>query len=230
MSKALLLCVAVFSVSSIASAQETPHYEFFVGGSATFVHANGSELTQLLNLPAIQYQPHSINLELVGWEATVVENVNKWLGGEVDASGFYGSPIAGFLYPSSELVSPSPNFSKTVPIILRIQNFLFGPRVTWRRAGSKFVFFAHLPLGVAYSNASLSSAAVIASNFKVLPAGTIKSSMGPAISPGVGLDIRFSHALMIRPIQVDYLITHVFGQRQDNARVSAGLNFVFGEK
>jgi hypothetical protein len=35
---------------------------------------------------------------------------------------------------------------------------------------------------------------------------------------------------MIRPFQLDYLMTHVYGERQDNARVSAGLNFTFGEK
>jgi hypothetical protein len=36
--------------------------------------------------------------------------------------------------------------------------------------------------------------------------------------------------LSIRPIQVDYLMSHVFGERQDNARVSAGLNFTLGHK
>jgi len=29
---------------------------------------------------------------------------------------------------------------------------------------------------------------------------------------------------------VDYLMTHAFAERQDNFRVSAGVNFTFGEK
>jgi hypothetical protein len=229
MNKLLSLCAAAFSIAAIASAQETPHYEFFAGGSFLFVHSAGSELTQLLDMSSDKYQPHNMNFQLYGWEGTVVENVNSWLGGEIDVGGFYNSPDASFLFPASELASPSPNFSKTVPVILRNQSLLFGPRFTWRQRGP-VVLFVHLPFGVAFTNESLSEAAVVASNFEVLPIGTIKSSRGLAFAPGVGIDVRLNRKLMFRPIQVDYMITHLYGERQDNVRVSAGINLTFGEK
>jgi hypothetical protein len=229
MNKFLSLCAAVFSAAAVASAQEAPHYEFFAGGSYLFVHSGGSELTQLLGISSIEYQPHNMNFQMYGWEGTVVENVNHWLGGEIDLGGFYNSPNASFLYPASELLSPSPNFARTVPVILRDHTLLFGPRFTVRRGGP-VVFFVHLPFGVAFANASLSESAVVASNFDVLPVGTIKTSHGIAFSPGAGIDVRLSRKLMFRAIQVDYLITHLYGERQDNVRVSAGVNFTFGEK
>jgi hypothetical protein len=229
MNKFLYVCVATLCFGSAGFTQETPHYEFFVGGSSLLVHAGGSELTQMLGISSIQYEPHNLNLQLYGWEGTLVENVNRWLGGEFDAGGFYGSPNASFLYPASELLSPSPNFARTVPVITRYQTYLFGPRFTWRRGG-RTVFFAHLPVGFAYANTSLSESAVVASNFSVLPIGAIKANAALALSPGAGIDVRVNHTLMVRPIQLDYLITHVFGERQDNVRLSAGVNFTFGEK
>jgi hypothetical protein len=219
----------MLSVAGLARAQETPHYEFFVGGSYVFEHGNGTELTKLFNLTSVQYQPHNLNFQQYGWEATLVENVNHWLGGEMDFGGLYGTPSAGFLYPASELVTPNPDFNKKVPIILRQQTVMFGPRLTWRRPGP-LVFFAHMPIGIAYANASLSQSAVVATDFQVLPVGTIKSDSGLAISPGVGVDLRLNGRMMVRVIQMDYLMTHVFATRQDNVRVSAGLNLTFGEK
>jgi hypothetical protein len=219
-------CALLTALASFA--QDTPHYEIFVGGSYLRVHGGGSELSQLLNLSPVQYEPHNINLNLYGWEGTVIENVNHWLGGEVDAGGFYGTPNAGFVYPASELLSASPNFSRTVPVITRDQTVLFGPRFSLRKHG--MVFFAHVPAGIANVNTGLNEPAVIASNFKQLTTGTIKSSTGFAISPGVGMDVRINSLVSIRILQVDYLMTHAFAERQDNFRISAGINFTLGEK
>jgi len=215
-------------MASASFAQDTPHYEIFVGGSYLRLHAGGGELSQLLGLSPVQYEPHNINLNLYGWEGALIENVNHWLGGEVDASGFYGTPNAGFLYPASELVSTSPNFSRPVPVITRDQTVMFGPRFSLRKGG--MVFFAHVPGGIANVNTGLNEEAVIASNFKQLSTGTIKSSTGFALSPGVGIDVRVNSLVSIRIIQVDYLMTHVFAERQDNFRISAGVNFTLGEK
>jgi hypothetical protein len=113
----LLVCAATLSIVKIAAAAEdAPRYELFVGGSLLRVHASGAELTQLLDLPSIKYQPHNMNFNLYGWQSSLTENVNRWFGGEFDAGGFYGSLDAVFLYPASELVSPSPNFAKRVPL------------------------------------------------------------------------------------------------------------------
>lgn len=228
MKRLLLVCAAALSITSAAAAQETPQYELFVGGSYLRVHASGAEVTQLTGVSAIQYQPHNINLNQLGWDTTLIENVNHWLGGEVDVSGYYGSPAASFIYPASQLVSPSPNFSKTVPVATRYLNVMFGPRFSLRRG--RVVYFAHLPVGIAHVNTSLSESAIVGSNFTNLAAGTLLAGTGVAASPGVGMDVRISRNVMVRPFQLDYLVTHVFGARQDNARFSAGLNFTFGEK
>jgi hypothetical protein len=225
----LLVCATALSIASIGAAQDTPQYEIFAGGSYLRVHASGAELTQLLGLSPLQYQQHNFNLNLYGWDGSFTENINRWIGGELDASGFYGTPGASFIYPATELLSRSPNFAKPVPVVTLYQTFMFGPRLSWRKGG-RLVFFAHCPVGIAYVNTSLNEAAVVASNFRNLPAGTIKSSSGFAISPGIGIDVRLNGRLMIRPIQLDYLMTHVFGERQDNARVSAGVNVTFGHR
>jgi hypothetical protein len=224
----LFVCAAALAISSIGAAQETPQYEIFVGGSYLRVHASGTELTQLINQPAIQYQQHNLNFNLYGWDGSLTENVNRWFGGELDVSGFYGSPGASFIYPASELASPSPNFAKRVPVVTLYQTFMFGPRLSWRKG--RLVFFAHCPVGIAYVNTRLNEAAVVPSDFVVLPSGTLKSSSGFALSPGVGIEMRLNRRLMIRPIQLDYLLTHLFGERQDNARVSAGVNVTFGQR
>lgn len=229
MKQLLLVCLATLSLSYVAAAQDTPHYEVFAGGSYLRVHASGEELGQLLNVPELQFSPHNQNFNLYGWDASVTENVNNWFGAELDASGFYGSPAAGFLYPASQLVSPSPNFSQKVAVVSRTQTFMFGPKLSWRRS-HRAVFFAHLPVGVGYANTSLNQEAVVASNFSVLPTGTLRSSTGLALAPGVGVDVRVNEKVMVRALQVDYLMTHFFGERQDNARVSAGVNLTFGEK
>jgi hypothetical protein len=224
-----LVCLATALCSFVAAAQETPHYEVFAGGSYLRVHASGEELTQLVNVPELQFEPHNLNFNLYGWDASVTENVNRWFGAELDASGFYGSPQAGFLYPASELVSSSPNFNQKVAVVTREQMFFFGPKLSWRRHHG-VVLFAHLPVGVGYANTSLGESAVVASNFTVLPTGSLKSSTGLALAPGVGVDVRVNERVMVRVLQVDYQMTHYFGERQDNARVSAGVNLTFGEK
>jgi opacity protein-like surface antigen len=229
MKRILMVCLATMSLRYVAAAQDTPHYEVFAGGSYLRVHASGAELTQLLGEPALQFQPHNQNFNLLGWDASVTENVNHWFGAELDASGFYGSPSAGFLYPAAQLVTSSPNFSQKVPVVSRTQTFMFGPKLSWRRE-RHVVFFAHLPVGVGYANASLGESAVVASNFSVLPTGTLKSSTGLALAPGVGMDVKVNERVMVRVMQLDYLMTHYFGERQDNARVSAGVNLTFGEK
>lgn len=229
MKSSLLVCATLLSLAGLGMAQDVPHYEVFVGGSYLRIHASGAELTELLNLPAIQYQPHNLNDNLYGWDAQISENVNRWFAGELDASGFYGSPNVHFLYPAAELLSPTPNFNKPVPLNTRYQTFMFGPRISWRK-GERFVFFAHVPVGIAYVDTSLQEAAVVPFDFVKLPAGSLKSSSGLAVSPGFGFDVRLNDRLMVRPIQVDYLLTRLFGQRQDNARVSAGINFTFGHR
>lgn len=229
MKSLLVLCVAALSAGSLMRAQDTPHYEFFVGGSLLHVHGDGDEVGNMLNLSDVTYQPHDINLNLPGWEVTFAENANRYWGLEVDANGFYGSSDASFLFPASQLVSPTPNFNLKVPVSTQYAAYLFGPRFTIYQS-KRMTIFAHLPIGVARVGESVSESAVVASTLKVLPSGSIGSSAGFALSPGFGVDYRVSPMMTLRPVQIDYLLSEVFGTRQNNLRYSAGVNFTFGEK
>jgi hypothetical protein len=229
MKTSLIVCVIALSTAAIGAAQEIPRYEAFVGGSFLRVHAGGGELTDLVGTPAIELQPHNMNFNLYGWDASITENANHWIGGEFDASGFYGTLNASFLFPASQALSPTPNFSKPAPVITRYQTFLFGPRISMHRAG-RVNYFAHLLIGFADVHTSVNVPVIVANDLTQIASGTLKAGEGLAVSPGLGIDVRLSERMTIRPIQLDYLMTRIFGERQDNARVSAGLNFTFGTR
>jgi opacity protein-like surface antigen len=60
--------------------------------------------------------------------------------------------------------------------------------------------------------------------------GAARTSVGNAdygfsFAAGGGLDVKVSDNVSLRAIQADYLQTHLFGVRQDNFRVGAGIVF-----
>lgn len=229
MKRLLPLCLAALFMASLASAQYTPHYEFFVGGSDLFMHGNGSEVADMLGISQVQLQPHNINLDMPGWNVSFGENANQIWGLEMNAAGYYRSPAVNFLFPATQLVSPTPDFNMHVPLATQYQAYLMGPKFTLRRT-ARMTIFAHVPVGVALINTRLNESAVVASDFHVLPAGKVNSDSSFAMSPGFGVDFRLSPKVMFRPVQIDYLMSHLFGSRQDSFRYSAGVNLTFGEK
>jgi hypothetical protein len=42
--------------------------------------------------------------------------------------------------------------------------------------------------------------------------------------------VNVSNRIAIRALQIDYLMTHLYSRRQDNARISAGFLIRFGNK
>src|SRR5258708_36549348 len=83
-------------------------------------------------------------------------------------------------------------------------NYLFGPRVTYRSAGS-LTPFAHVLFG--------------GQHFGGTGGGTANSF---AMALGGGADYRMTEHVALRLIQVEYLYTHSAGTRQNNARIESG--------
>jgi opacity protein-like surface antigen len=88
-------------------------------------------------------------------------------------------------------------------------NYLFGPRVTYRNYG-KLNPFGQVLFGGQH---------VGTNSF-----GTANSF---AMTLGGGVDYKYNDRFAIRLIQVEYLYTHFAGQRQNNARIEAGLVYTF---
>jgi hypothetical protein len=84
--------------------------------------------------------------------------------------------------------------------------YLFGPEVSYPARISPF---AHVLIGGAHSTIG----------------GVSDTSFATAI--GFGIDNRINDLISWRMIQGDYLITHVFGTTQNNARLSTGIVFHF---
>jgi opacity protein-like surface antigen len=101
-----------------------------------------------------------------------------------------------------------------------LTSYLFGPRYTYRRNariapfGEALVGFSHASGALAPSN-SLSGAS----------ANTFAAAIGG------GLDYNVSHAVVLRIVQADYLLTTFDNEadhHQNNLRLGAGIAFRFG--
>jgi opacity protein-like surface antigen len=99
-----------------------------------------------------------------------------------------------------------------------LSTYLFGPRISYRH-DSRITPFGQVLFGVAHIGGD-----------NGLAFSTSNNSVAMAI--GGGVDFKVSHRFSIRPVQVDYLMTHfnelgTGAQRQNNLRVSTGVVFHF---
>ena len=99
-----------------------------------------------------------------------------------------------------------------------LSTYLFGPRISYRH-DSRITPFGQVLFGVAH----------IAGD-NGLAFSTSNNSFAMAI--GGGVDFKVSHRFSIRPVHVDYLMTHfnelgTGAQNQNNLRVSTGVVFHF---
>jgi outer membrane immunogenic protein len=99
-----------------------------------------------------------------------------------------------------------------------LSTYLFGPRVSYRR-DSRVTPFGQVLFGVAH----------IGGNNGL---GFSSSNNSFAMTVGGGVDIRLSDRFSVRPVQVEYLLTHfnelgLGAQNQNNLRFSTGIVFHF---
>jgi opacity protein-like surface antigen len=165
--------------------QDTPRAEVYGGGGYLRADLGGADAN------------------LYGWNFSVTENLNKWFGGTADFSGFYGhqTQVGPGLAP--------------VNVNVNAHTFMFGPRFTYRKAGS-ITPFAHVLLGgIRGSRGYL---------------GISQSAVKFAAAFGGGLDVKVSKHVAVRVIQAEYVATPFLDLRQDNIRLSAGIVFRFGKR
>jgi len=141
---------------------------------------------------------------LNGWELTATYRFLPFLGIAADVSGHYGSAASS---------SSSSAHQYT---------YLFGPEVSLPRRVSPF---AHVLFGGTHQSVTSSPIYPPLSSgfYSVIP--TTTSAFATAI--GAGIDLKLVPHVWIRPIQLDYLITRLGSNTQNQARVSAGVVFHF---
>lgn len=141
---------------------------------------------------------NTVNLN--GWEGSLEGKFLPWIGIVADFGAGYGSNnfFPAITCPISGCGPQDHNVKR--------YTLLFGPRVSVPIG--KFTPFAHALFGAAHANES----------------GSTDTSFATAI--GGGLDYRLVHGLAVR-LQGDDVHTRFFGGRQDNLRISAGIDVRF---
>ncbi len=90
-----------------------------------------------------------------------------------------------------------------------VYTYMAGPKLSYRK--DKFTVFAQTLFGGAH----------------VTNSGSDNSF---AMTAGGGLDVNVHHNIAIRLVQAEYLMTRFASTTQNNARISAGIVFRFGER
>jgi hypothetical protein len=140
---------------------------------------------------------------LNGWELSATYRFLPFLGLTADVSGHYGSAVNSFSSNAHEYT------------------YLLGPEVS---LPSRVSPFAHVLFGGTHQSIS----GVTPNPGPVIPIPTYNaiipaSNLGFATAIGAGFDLKVIPHVWIRPIQIDYLITRLVGNTQNQVRASAGV-------
>jgi hypothetical protein len=126
---------------------------------------------------------------------------NRYIGLTADFAGTYARPTVSFP-PIGDIAAGT-----------HLYTFMGGPVVRLPNK-SRFQPFAHALFGEAHVAGAVSLAGL---------AGSVTgSNNGFAFALGGGLDIKVAPLIGIRPVQLDFLETHVGGSGENNFRYSAG--------
>jgi opacity protein-like surface antigen len=181
----LLSVVLLALLASTLFAQDKPNYELF--GGYSYILADTDARIDLNRFGAAGSAKVD-KAHLHGWNASVAANPTGWLGIVADFSGHYGD---------AEATATNGASVQRVGIPLRVHNFLFGPRLSYR--GDNVTAFGHVLLGVSRLDVPLNAAV----------AG-VPGSIGEtafALAVGGGVDVKLTDRVWLRPIQADALLT-----------------------
>jgi hypothetical protein len=145
----ILLFASCAASPCFAQSQAKGQWQLFAGYS--YMRANVREYYKpSASLYAVRNDFANMN----GWEVSITENVKKWFGGTLDASGHYSSPQIGAISTSEQVYS-----------------ILYGPH--FFHQGKRWRPFGHVLLGISYVSSEVSSPGPSISNtsFAVLPGG-----------------------------------------------------------
>jgi outer membrane protein OmpA-like peptidoglycan-associated protein len=163
------------------------------------------------NIPAFT---NNGGLGTFGW------NFNPHIALEAEFGGYHNGNIHNIEFDTTEMT------------------YLFGPRFSLSRA-RRVIPYVHTLFGGIHFTTSLPVTLVPTPTSTTATTTRIGASQDAfAMALGGGLDIKLTHYMMLRPIQLDYMMTRLedFGQsgtpsqnrNQHNLRFAAGFTFTFG--
>jgi len=149
MKRSWQLSLLVWSVATSCLAQEIPKWEFFSGYSLEKAEVRGYYKSS-----PIIYSVSNQHVHLDGWDMSITENLNRWLGGTADISGHYNTlQLRGTTTRG------------------RIYSALYGPRFSFRTRW--IIPFVHLLAGAAQAKAKVTPVGPHDSKFSfAMAAGT----------------------------------------------------------
>jgi len=216
--KTRLVLISLIFLVAVAAAQDNPQWELFGGFQYTRFNAGSAQnslnlATQLLGVPPLALGSH---VNLSGWNLSLQENTNSWVGGVIDFSGNYVT--------KNFIVLQVPGTTDTLRDRIRFYTFMAGPQVTMRRSG-RLQPFARALFGGAHLKVEDTGLVNGAPATPTLSGGETGFAMGG----GGGVDLHFVHHLAVR-VAGDYIRPYVGGESEGHLRLSAGLAFRIGSR
>jgi hypothetical protein len=183
--KKIFVILLVVLCAAVAVAQDAPKAEIFGGYQWTNFDTKDTTLGRQ---------------NMSGWDADAAFNLNKHFGIVGDISGAY----------KTETINDSTLGNITGK--LRVYNYLFGPRFSYRTDkvtafGEALFGGGHLSLGAEQSGVN----------------GSV-SSNGFAMAIGGGFDINAGKHIAIRPAKFDYVLNHISADQGLISGASTNLN------
>jgi len=216
--KTRLVLLSLVVLAAAATAQDNPQWELYGGFQYTRFNTSTAQnslnaAAQLLGVPALSLGSH---LNLSGWNLSLQENRNNWLGGVVDFSGNYVT--------KNFIILQVPGTTDTLRDRIRFYTFMAGPQVTLRRSG-RLQPFARALFGGARLKVEDTGLVNGAPATTTLSGGETGFAMGG----GGGVDFHFAHHIAVR-LAGDYIRPYIGGESQGELRVSGGVAFRIGSR
>jgi hypothetical protein len=218
----LFLLFFAFSILRV-EAQNIQQWELY--SAYQYTRADTGQAQDALNLITTTNSLPPINIgrhqSLNGWNVSLQENKARWWGGIVDFSGTYGTKNIDLteIFQKGGLVPPGVTVTERVKP--SIYTFAGGPQFTYRR--SKIQPFTRIMFGAALSRQGsnlLYDQAIVSST----PAASVTAF---ALIAGGGADYVWKPFVSFRAAG-DLVRTYFANEKQNNIRISIGVNFRIG--
>lgn len=216
--KTRLVLISLVFLVAVARAQDNPQWELFGGFQYTRFNTGSAQnslnlATQFLGAPPLVLGSH---LNLSGWNLSLQENRNRWIGGVIDFSGNYVT--------KNFIILQVPGTTDTLRDRIRFYTFMAGPQVTMRRS-ARLQPFARALFGGAHLKVEDTG---LENGAPATP--TIKGGeTGFAMGGGGGVDIHLARQVAVR-VAGDYIRPYLGTESEGHLRVSAGVTFRVGSK
>ena len=215
MRKSLLVVALLLALPVIASAQsEVPKVEIF-GGYSYLRLDNATGLSSQQTGTTTAVTTASLDRDLNGFEVSVTNHLNDWLGIEASfSSHFTDAQVNGTTLDRDAYIVTA------------------GPRLSLRRF-ERFTPYVHIMAGMARQDVAVQNASSTVSTI-----GSInQQDSGIAFVAGGGVDLNLNSRLGFKLFQTDYILTRFSNRNgastelnQSNFRTSTGVVLKLGEQ